>query len=172
MTREDGFLKKAPESLRFMIQEEHKLEDDSLNRFFKDSRTLYKTFKQYGYIVITCNSIRLKTQIELLEEFLNSNPGLRSRFNKYIKFEDYAASQLFDIFKQMCEEQDYKIEEPALETVLLKLGRMVANGGTNFANVREVRNYFEQVISKQANRIMGLGGGDVNTLLTITQEDV
>ncbi|MDE6232182.1 MAG: AAA family ATPase [Lachnospiraceae bacterium] len=107
-----------------------------------------------------------------MEEFLDSNPGLRSRFNKYIKFEDYTAGQLFEIFKMMCREQDYKISEKALELVLLKLGRMVANSGENFANAREVRNYFEQVISRQANRIMSIGGGDVDTLVTITEEDV
>lgn len=107
-----------------------------------------------------------------MEEFLDSNPGLRSRFNKYIKFEDYTAGQLFEIFKMMCMEQDYKADEKTLELVLLKIGRMVANGGENFANAREVRNYFEQVISRQANRIMNLGGGDVDTLLSITEEDV
>ncbi|MDE6209252.1 MAG: AAA family ATPase [Lachnospiraceae bacterium] len=371
LSSEDCFLKKAPQSLMYIVSEEKKIDNISLNRFFKESRTVYKSFKQYGYIVITSNSFRLKYQITALEdfakamlndiitaeedifeeeehnnksdfnvesieqmeemkkaledinsmvgldavkkeinnlvnmlvvrklreergfkqpvmsnhlvftgnpgtgkttvarkiaeiykclgilekghiietdragmvagymgqtaekvtaladkamggilfideaytlsnyksegdfgqeaidtllkimedrrdnlvvivagypkpmeEFLDSNPGLRSRFNKYIRFEDYTASQLFEIFKGMCIEQDYKVEDKTLEKVLVKFGRMVANSSDNFANAREVRNYFEQVISRQANRIMSLGGGNVDMLVTITEEDL
>ena len=109
---------------------------------------------------------------EPMEEFLDSNPGLRSRFNKYITFKDYTIQELYDIFKQMCDKNDYKYREEVKEKVLFDIGRMVADKGKNFANAREIRNYFEKIVSNQANRIVSLGSGDVDDLLTITVEDI
>lgn len=91
---------------------------------------------------------------EPMEKFLDSNPGLRSRFNKYIQFEDYSVSQLVDIFIEMCTSQDFIIGEGVKEELALKIGVMVANAGENFANAREIRNYFENVVAKQAERLM------------------
>ena len=45
---------------------------------------------------------------ELMQEFVDSNPGLRSRFNKYINFEDYSGDELYDIFLSMCKKQEYE----------------------------------------------------------------
>lgn len=109
---------------------------------------------------------------ELMEQFLDSNPGLRSRFNKHIQFEDYSASQLNEIFHLMCASQDYKIAEDAEGELLLNIGQMVAESKENFANAREVRNYFEQVVSRQANRIMTRPGENVEALITIEKEDL
>lgn len=109
---------------------------------------------------------------EPMEKFLDSNPGLRSRFNKHIQFEDYSASQLNDIFHLMCNSQDYKIAESAESELLLNIGQMVAGSKENFANAREIRNYFEQVVSRQANRIMNQADGNVEALITIEKEDL
>lgn len=109
---------------------------------------------------------------EPMEKFLNSNPGLRSRFNKHILFEDYSVSQLNDIFHLMCNSQDYKIDENAESELLLNIGQMVADSKENFGNAREIRNYFERVVSKQANRIMNQTNGDVDYLITIKKEDL
>lgn len=109
---------------------------------------------------------------EPMEKFLNSNPGLRSRFNKHILFEDYSVSQLNDIFHLMCDSQDYKIDENAESELLLNIGQMVADSKENFGNAREIRNYFERVVSKQANRIMKQSDGDVDYLITIKKEDL
>lgn len=107
-----------------------------------------------------------------MEKFLDSNPGLRSRFNKHIQFEDYSVSQLNEIFHLMCDSQDYKIADDAESELLLNIGQMVAGSKENFANAREVRNYFEQVVSRQANRIMEHSGEDMDYLITIEKEDL
>ncbi len=109
---------------------------------------------------------------EPMEDFLNSNPGLRSRFNKHITFEDYTAGQLNEIFHQMCREQDYLISDDAEEELLYNIGKLIADGGENFANARAVRNYFEQIVARQANRIMEIGAGDMDTLITIEKADL
>ena len=111
---------------------------------------------------------------EPMEKFLDSNPGLRSRFNKYIQFEDYSVSQLVDIFIEMCTSQDFIIGEGVKEELALKVGVMVANAGENFANAREIRNYFENVVAKQAERLMKKSYDEINgdALLTIEKEDL
>lgn len=109
---------------------------------------------------------------EPMESFLDSNPGLRSRFNKYISFKDYSAQELYDIFKQMCDKNDYKYGDDVREKVMNDINKMLSDKGDNFANAREIRNYFEKIISNQANRIVSLGSGDVNDLLTIKIEDI
>lgn len=111
---------------------------------------------------------------EPMEKFLDSNPGLRSRFNKYIQFEDYSVSQLVDIFIEMCTSQDFIIGDGVKEELALKVGVMVANAGENFANAREIRNYFENVVAKQAERLMKKSYDEINgdALLTIEKEDL
>ena len=109
---------------------------------------------------------------EPMEEFLDSNPGLRSRFNKHIQFEDYTASQLNEIFESMCQSQDYVIAESAKNDLLMTIGQMVADAGENFANAREVRNYFERVVTRQADRIIREQCSDVDALMTIEKEDL
>ncbi|MCR4608497.1 MAG: AAA family ATPase [Eubacterium sp.] len=120
-----------------------------------------------------------------MEEFLDSNPGLRSRFSKYIAFEDYTNEELLQIFKGYCQEQDYHLEQ-GLEIKLIERFAKLRNAeADNFGNARTVRNYFEKVISNQANRIMM--GGDItdagsfgktfgdftgDMLMTITEADL
>lgn len=109
---------------------------------------------------------------DLMEDFLDSNPGLRSRFNKYIHFEDYSASQLNEIFHSICKSQDYKIDPEAENELMQNISEMVASADDNFANAREVRNYFEKVVANQANRIVQSSEAGADDLITITKEDL
>ncbi len=113
---------------------------------------------------------------DLMEKFLNSNPGLRSRFNKYIHFEDYSDNELLTIFKAYVDEQDYSLEEGIDDTVLAKIAELRENAGENFGNAREIRNFFEKVIGRQANRIMDIPPEELYTdeaaLTTITRDDL
>lgn len=93
---------------------------------------------------------------DLMEEFLDSNPGLRSRFNKYILFEDYTPKQLLDITKSMAAKQDYVLSEEAKLKTLNYFETRCANKPENFANAREARNYLEHAIAKQAGRIVAM----------------
>lgn len=88
-----------------------------------------------------------------MKKFINSNPGLKSRFNKYIDFPDYSAEELVDIFYTMCDEYEYLVSINAQEVMKKYIYQMEADKDDNFANAREVRNLFERVITNQATRV-------------------
>ena len=107
---------------------------------------------------------------DLMEEFLNSNPGLRSRFNKYIFFADYTPDELIQILESMCEKQEYKMTKKARTFALKYFRDRVSQHLESFANAREVRNFMEKAIAHQASRIVTLGD-DVEDAVLITFEE-
>lgn len=109
---------------------------------------------------------------DLMEQFLNSNPGLRSRFNKFIYFQDYTPWQLLDIMKSMAYKQDYIFSEPAKKKALEYFEARLAKAPENFANAREARNYLERAMARQAGRILKIKDADRDTLMTIEPEDL
>lgn len=109
---------------------------------------------------------------DLMERFLNSNPGLRSRFNKFIHFRDYTPIQLLDIMKSMAYKQDYVLSEPAKKKALEYFEGCMADKPENFANAREARNYLERAMARQAGRVLKVKDADRDTLMTIEPEDL
>ena len=109
---------------------------------------------------------------ELMEEFLDSNPGLRSRFNKFINFEDYTAEEEVEILINNCKKQEYMLSRDALEEARRFFTDRVANKPEGYANARDVRNYLEKAISNQASRIVGLKDVDKNILAMLEKEDL
>lgn len=109
---------------------------------------------------------------DLMEEFLNSNPGLRSRFNKYIFFEDYTGAELLDIFENMCRQQDYRLSDSAKEYAAEFLTDRAKQHLENYANARDVRNFLEKAMSNQATRIVGLADVDDDMLMCLEKEDL
>ena len=109
---------------------------------------------------------------ELMGKFIDSNPGLRSRFNKYINFEDYNEAELLQIYKVMCENTGYRSTADALDYVASYFTEKYRNRGDNFANAREVRNFFEAAVVKQADRLYGNVNVSDEELCTLELEDV
>lgn len=107
-----------------------------------------------------------------MNKFIESNPGLKSRFNKYIEFPDYSLCELEQIFTNMCKQYDYILTEDAIEIMHNKFETIVLNKTKNFANAREVRNYFENVITRQASRVSNLGSVNKELMMTITSDDM
>jgi AAA+ superfamily predicted ATPase len=92
----------------------------------------------------------------LMKQFIKANPGLESRFNMFIHFDDYDAKELCDIFSGLCKRNNYQIA-PEVENYLTEhFTAMQNNKKENFANAREVRNMFERALKKQANRLATL----------------
>jgi AAA+ superfamily predicted ATPase len=88
-----------------------------------------------------------------MQQFIDSNPGLQSRFNRYIAFPDYSAEELLLIFKTTAIQCDYVISDDAEAILKDYLTAAVAIKDKNFGNARFVRNLFEKTIEKQANRL-------------------
>jgi len=108
---------------------------------------------------------------ELMGRFISSNPGLESRFNKYLYFEDYTAEQMLDILGSLCEKHSYTLSEEAKETAAHLLKAMYEERDENFGNARDVRNLFEKAIEAQANRLSALPSPTKEDLMTLLPED-
>lgn len=109
---------------------------------------------------------------DLMDEFLNSNPGLKSRFNKFVFFEDYTPEEQLKILKSMCKKQDYQLTKEAEERAYAWMRERFENRSANFANARDVRNFMEKAISKQASRIVNVKKPTKKMLAAIELEDV
>jgi Holliday junction resolvasome RuvABC ATP-dependent DNA helicase subunit len=91
---------------------------------------------------------------ERMESFIESNPGLRSRFTRFIDFPDYSPDELTAIFTRMVEEDGYTLAPGAVESVKVILARAYESRSENFGNARLVRNLFERSLTTQANRLV------------------
>src|SRR4051794_22428591 len=95
----------------------------------------------------------------LMEQFLQSNPGLRSRFSREIDFPDYSTGELVAIFARFATDAEYTLGEGVPETLATIFGRAERND--SFGNARFARTLFEQSLNAQALR---LAEGDVERL--------
>lgn len=109
---------------------------------------------------------------DLMNEFLNSNPGLRSRFNKFINFADYTPQELMGIFKNLCDSMGYTISADCERCVKEYFEHRYATRDATFANGRDVRNYFEMAMVNQANRLSAITDISNDLLLQLELEDV
>lgn len=104
--------------------------------------------------------------------FIESNPGLKSRFNRYFYFNDYEPDQLVAIFGKMADKSHFHLT-PAAQTKLNQLFETLYNNrDKNFGNARLVRNLFEKSIERQANRLAVLSDFTDEVLTTLLPEDI
>lgn len=109
---------------------------------------------------------------DLMNDFLDSNPGLRSRFNKHIYFDDYKPDELFSIFERLCDASGYKASEECSSYVKSYFTRKYLERSEDFANGRDVRNYFEMAMVNQASRLINQGNLSDEVLSKLELEDV
>lgn len=107
-----------------------------------------------------------------MEKFINSNPGLQSRFNKYFYFPDYNGEQLLYIFKGQCKKNGYALTEEAEAEAKGMFEDLYENRGENFGNGRDVRNVFEDTVVRQSNRVAALDAPTKDDLMQFLPEDL
>lgn len=107
----------------------------------------------------------------LMEKFIQSNPGLESRFNRYLHFDDYTLDEMLEIFKMQCRKSQYTLSPDAEQDVKDFIYDENADGVT-FGNARGVRNLFEQILTAQANRLAKMESFTKDDLMTLTRDDV
>ncbi|PZV06528.1 MAG: hypothetical protein DCF22_23655 [Leptolyngbya sp.] len=107
-----------------------------------------------------------------MARFVESNPGLKSRFNRYFYFNDYTPDELVAIFKKMCKDSHFSPTEEANQKLKILLIELYENRDRTFGNGRLVRNLFEKTIEQQANRLAVINTLTDEILTTILPEDI
>jgi len=109
--------------------------------------------------------------VDLMEAFIHSNPGLESRFNRFLHFEDYTLDEMMGIFAMRCEKGCYTLEADA-ESAVRAYIQEENESGISFGNGRGVRNLFEKILVQQANRLAAMETVTKEDLMEITAADV
>ena len=109
---------------------------------------------------------------EQMQYFLGSNPGLRSRFNKFVHFEDYAPEELHAILIHFCTAAGYVLEHQCEQLAGSLLRIQHETRKANFGNARMVRNFFEHTLSNHANRVAQLDNASERDLGTLISADL
>ena len=104
--------------------------------------------------------------------FIDSNPGLRSRFNRYFYFDHFKSEQLLLIFENFCKKSDFMISVEAKEKLQDTFSLMDAHKTESFGNARVVRNLFEKSVQNQANRLINWTAPKNEFLKTLHEEDI
>ena len=104
--------------------------------------------------------------------FFESNPGLKSRFNTFIEFDDYNETELDDIMKMMCKKNDYTMSEVAFEKIKDVISIYVKYKNQDFANGRLIRNLYEDMVMNHARRVNKILNPTCNDLIEIKEEDI
>ncbi len=107
-----------------------------------------------------------------MRTFIESNPGLRSRFTRVIEFPDYSADELEEIFCRLVSRNQYVLTTNARRALRARLEEAVANKDRTFGNGRFVRNLFERVIERQATRLADIPDLSSEVLEQLTEADM
>ena len=160
-------IKKAKGGVLFVDEAYSLTSEDGSNDYGKEAiDTLVKGMEDYrdDLVVIVAG------YTDEMTKFINMNPGLRSRFNKYISFENYSADEMLDIFKGLCEKAQFIVSPQAAEKAHQYFMRQ--QGNVQFGNARGVRNYFDRIVTAQATRILSLGNPSEEEFRTIIPADL
>jgi hypothetical protein len=109
---------------------------------------------------------------EPMKLFVESNPGLRSRFSRYFYFDHFKPSELMEIFLSFCERSDFTVGEDAQEKLQATFDLLYEKRDEGFGNARVVRNLFEKCTQNQANRIVGLPDLTQDILKILEEDDI
>ena len=109
---------------------------------------------------------------DLMEKFISSNPGLRSRFKNFIQFTDYTGEELFNIFTGLCNKNQYTVTAEARSALKSYFDNLYKNRDKNFGNGRDVRNTFESIVTRQSKRVARLYNPSDAEMTEITAEDL
>jgi SpoVK/Ycf46/Vps4 family AAA+-type ATPase len=108
-----------------------------------------------------------------MKNFISSNPGFQSRFNRFVEFPDYGAEEMLAIFRRLAAVKHYELNDETANLAKRMFDYLHGKRDRTFGNARTVRNVFEKTISKHADRLAVLKGKlDRHTLVTLLAEDL
>lgn len=109
---------------------------------------------------------------EPMTAFIDSNPGLRSRFGRFLFFEHFIPEQLISIYKGLVEKHDFILSDEAAEKLDDTFSLLYEKRDESFGNARTVRNLFEQCVLNQANRLASLADIEEQQLKILEETDI
>ena len=164
-----ALIKQAKGGVLFIDEAYSITENDNCDSYGKECLTeLTKALEDYRNDLV----VIVAGYTEPMKHFFEANPGLKSRFNTYIEFDDYKKEELVDILNSMCEADDYIIDNSAMLEIDNYLSEIIAKKGKVFSNGRFVRNVYERLVMNHAKRVVKLTSFDTITLKKIIKDDV
>ena len=132
------------------IDEAYSLAGDTEDSYGKEAiETILKAMEDHRDELV----VIVAGYTELMHKFIESNPGLSSRFSKYFEFPGYCGEELLSIFNRFCKKNGYRLEPDAEMRIREKFDALYDARDEHFGNARTARNFFEKAINAQANRI-------------------
>lgn len=166
----DSVVQKALDGVLFIDEAYALVPEDSGGRDFGQEavNTILKRMEDYRDRLV----VIVAGYTEEMERFILSNPGLKSRFSRYFYFDHYSPDELMKIFDGFCANVSFKVDEAARAKMLALLSSLHARRDRTFGNGRMVRNIFERVVERQANRLAGIAPLSDELLCQITEADI
>lgn len=151
--------------------------------FFDEIYTLSDSKTDYDKEAITCITQNMEDYRDKvfcifagygdkMNEFLSANPGLRSRIQFNIKFNEYDNDTLYDIFCSIVKNNDFETEGDFKEAVIDYFKKLKAMRGEQFGNGREARNLFANAVQKMSYRLGEENDLTRHSLVTLTADDI
>lgn len=109
---------------------------------------------------------------EEMSTLLDSNPGLSSRFNRVLHFDDYSPVELARIYAWLCDKNHYKLADGTRPKLMRGLAELYRGRDRRFGNGRTVRNLFEHTIRRMANRIADIRELSADQLMLLETDDI
>ncbi|MFJ7406177.1 MULTISPECIES: AAA family ATPase [unclassified Lysinibacillus] len=109
---------------------------------------------------------------ELMEEFLQANPGFKSRFNHFVQFDNFRTDELYEIFAMLCKNNDYRYGDAFAQHMKTQLNQIPVETIPNFSNGRYIRNVFEKLVTIQSNRLIQQQNITRDELMEFTDADI
>ncbi|PKL15599.1 MAG: AAA family ATPase [Spirochaetae bacterium HGW-Spirochaetae-5] len=165
----DEMVMKAKDGVLFIDEAYTLAPENSANDFGRESiDTILKRMEDMreGFAVIAAG------YTDEMERFINSNPGLKSRFSRYFYFDHYAPEELIKIFNIFAENVEFKLSSEAEIKLKDLITFFYSKKNRSFGNARFVRNVFDKIVQNQADRLAKITALTNELLCEITEEDI
>ncbi len=161
-------VKKATGGVLF-IDEAYSLINDKQDAFGKEAiDSLLKAMEDLRDDLV----IIVAGYTELMEEFLQANPGFKSRFNHFVQFDNFSTDELYEIFAMLCKNNDYRYGDAFAQHMKTQLNQIPVETIPNFSNGRYIRNVFEKLVTIQSNRLIQQQNITRSELMEFAEADI